>query len=139
MVDRDTIPRWTFGRSTLLGDAAHPMYPIGSNGASQAILDARVLAGCVRHHGDDMETALSRYEAVRVPATAAIVEANRGFGPELPMLLVEQRAPDGFDDIAAVISPDEIAKVTEGYRRTAGFSLTALARRASLLDEPFGP
>ena len=80
MVDRDPIPRWTFGRTTLLGDAAHPMYPIGSNGASQAILDARVLAGCVRHHGDDLDTALARYEAVRRPATAAIVEANRGLG-----------------------------------------------------------
>jgi 2-polyprenyl-6-methoxyphenol hydroxylase-like FAD-dependent oxidoreductase len=138
MVDRDPIPRWTFGRSTLLGDAAHPMYPIGSNGASQAILDARVLAGCVRHHGDDIDTALARYEAVRGPGTAAIVEANRGFGPELPMLLVEQRAPDGFDDIGSVITPEEIAEVTEGYRRTAGFSLAALARSASLLDDPFG-
>ncbi len=138
MVDRDPIPRWTFGRSTLLGDAAHPMYPIGSNGASQAILDARVLAGCVRRHGDDIDTALARYERVRGPATAAIVEANRGFGPELPMLLVEQRAPDGFEDIASVITPEEIAEVTEGYRRTAGFSLAALARSASLLDDPFG-
>jgi 2-polyprenyl-6-methoxyphenol hydroxylase-like FAD-dependent oxidoreductase len=139
MVDRDPVPRWTFGRSTLLGDAAHPMYPIGSNGASQAILDGRVLAGCVRHHGSDVETALARYESVRRPATAAIVEANRGFGPELPMLLVEQRAPDGFDDIASVITPEEIAEVTDGYRRTAGFSLAALAEGASLLDGPFEP
>ena len=138
MVDRDPVPRWTFGRTTLLGDAAHPMYPIGSNGASQAILDARVLAGCVRHHGDDLDAALARYEAVRGPATAAVVEANRGLGPELPMLLVEQRAPDGFDDIASVISPEEIAEVTEGYRRTAGFSLATLAQGASLLDQPFG-
>jgi len=137
MVDRDPIPRWTFGRSTLLGDAAHPMYPIGSNGASQAILDARVLAGCVRRHGPDVETALVRYEEIRRPATAAIVEANRGLGPELPMALVEQRAPDGFDDIATVISPEEISEVTEDYRRTAGFSLAALARGTSLLDEPF--
>ena len=138
MVDRDPVPRWTFGRTTLLGDAAHPMYPIGSNGASQAILDARVLAGCVRHHADDLDAALARYEAVRGPATAAVVEANRGLGPELPMLLVEQRAPDGFDDIASVISPEEIAEVTEGYRRTAGFSLATLAQGASLLDQPFG-
>jgi 5-methylphenazine-1-carboxylate 1-monooxygenase len=138
MVDRDPVPRWTFGHTTLLGDAAHPMYPIGSNGASQAILDARVLAGCVRHHGDDLDAALARYEAVRGPATAAVVEANRGLGPELPMLLVEQRAPDGFDDIASVISPEEIAEVTEGYRRTAGFSLATLAQGVSLLDRPFG-
>ncbi len=80
MVDRDPIPRWTFGRTTLLGDAAHPMYPIGSNGASQAILDARVLAGCVRHHGDDLDAALARYEAVRGPATAAVVRPTGASG-----------------------------------------------------------
>jgi 5-methylphenazine-1-carboxylate 1-monooxygenase len=139
MVDRDPLPRWTFGRSTLLGDAAHPMYPIGSNGASQAILDARVLAGCLRRHAADLDEALERYEQARRPATAAIVHANRGHGPELPMVLVEERAPEGFADIADVISPDEIARVTEEYRRTAGFSLTGLQRCASLLDEPYAP
>jgi 5-methylphenazine-1-carboxylate 1-monooxygenase len=92
----------------------------------------------VRQFGNDLDTALARYEAVRGPATAAVVEANRGFGPELPMLLVEQRAPDGFDDITSVITPEEIAEVTEGYRRTAGFSLATLAQGASLLDQPFG-
>ncbi len=137
MVDRDPLPRWTFGRATLLGDAAHPMYPIGSNGASQAILDASVLAGCVRRHADDVDEALARYEAVRRPATAAIVAANRGLGPEVPMKLVEERAPDGFDDIADVITEDEIAQVTEAYRRTAGFALAALQRGTSLLDEPY--
>jgi len=137
MVDRDPLPRWTFGRTTLLGDAAHPMYPIGSNGASQAILDARVLAGCVRRHLDDVDVALERYESARRPATAAIVRANRGLGPELPMKLVHERAPEGFSDIAAVISPEEIAQVTEEYRRTAGFALAALQRATSLLDEPY--
>jgi 2-polyprenyl-6-methoxyphenol hydroxylase-like FAD-dependent oxidoreductase len=136
MVDRDPVPRWTFGRTTLLGDAAHPMYPIGSNGASQAILDARVLAGCLRRQPDDVDDALARYEAVRRPATAAIVSANRGLGPEVPMKLVEERAPDGFDDIDEVISREEISRVTEGYRRTAGFALAAMARGVSLLDEP---
>lgn len=137
MVDRDPIPRWTFGRTTLLGDAAHPMYPIGSNGASQAILDARVLAGCLRRHGDDVDEALRRYEETRRPATAAIVQANRGLGPELPMQLVEQRAPDGFADIADVITREEIAEVTERYRSTAGFSLTALQRGLSLVEDPY--
>ena len=139
MIDRDPLPRWTFGRTTLLGDAAHPMYPIGSNGASQAILDARVLAGCLRRHPDDVDEALARYEAARRPATAAIVEANRGLGPELPMKLVEERAPDGFDDFATIISPGEIATVTEAYRRTAGFALAALQRGSSLLDDPYEP
>ena len=137
MVDREPIPQWTFGRSTLMGDAAHPMYPIGSNGASQAILDARVLAGCLRRHGDNVDEALSRYEATRRPATAAIVQANRGLGPELPMQLVEERAPDGFADIADVITPEEIAEVTERYRTTAGFSLAALQRGTSLVEDPY--
>jgi 2-polyprenyl-6-methoxyphenol hydroxylase-like FAD-dependent oxidoreductase len=137
MVDRDPLPRWTFGRTTLLGDAAHPMYPIGSNGASQAILDARVLAGCFRRHPEDVDLALARYESTRRPATAAIVRANRGLGPELPMKLVHDRAPEGFSDVATVISPEEIARVTEDYRRTAGFALAALQRGPSLLDDPY--
>jgi 5-methylphenazine-1-carboxylate 1-monooxygenase len=137
MVDREPLPRWTFGRTTLLGDAAHPMYPIGSNGASQAILDARVLAGCVRRHGDDIDAALHHYEETRRPATSAIVQANRGLGPELPMKIVEERAPDGFADIADVITSDEIADVTEAYRSTAGFSLAALQRGTSLVEEPY--
>lgn len=137
MVDRDPVERWSFGRTTLLGDAAHPMYPIGSNGASQAILDARVLAGCLRAHPDDVVVALLKYDADRRPATAAVVIANRGMGPELPMQLVEERAPDGFVDIGEVISPDEIAAATEAYRRTAGFALAALAEGDSLLDRPY--
>ncbi len=137
MVDREPIPQWTFGLSTLLGDAAHPMYPIGSNGASQAILDARVLAGCIRRHAPDLDEALARYEHARRPATAAIVAANRSLGPERPMLLVEERAPDGFDEISAVITPEEIAAVTEVYRRVAGFAMSDLQRGVSLLDEPY--
>jgi 5-methylphenazine-1-carboxylate 1-monooxygenase len=125
MVDRDPVSRWTFGRSTLLGDSAHPMYPIGSNGASQAILDARVLAGCLRD-ADTVEGGLERYERERLPSTSAIVEANRGLGPEVPMQLVHERAPEGFDDIDAVITRAEIDEVTTGYRRTAGFALSAL-------------
>lgn len=137
MVDRDPVDRWSFGRTTLLGDAAHPMYPIGSNGASQAILDARVLTACLRSFPDDPVRALDRYDEERRPATGAIVLANRGFGPELPMKLVEERAPDGFADIAEVITPAEIAEVTEGYRRTAGFALAALADGISLADRTY--
>jgi 2-polyprenyl-6-methoxyphenol hydroxylase-like FAD-dependent oxidoreductase len=135
MVDRDPVARWTYGRSTLLGDAAHPMYPIGSNGASQAILDARVLAGCVRADVD-VRAALERFERLRLPTTGAIVEANRGLGPEVPMQLVHERAPDGFADIGSVITRDEIDEVTEAYRRTAGFALSALrADPRSLVDQ----
>jgi 2-polyprenyl-6-methoxyphenol hydroxylase-like FAD-dependent oxidoreductase len=136
MVDRDPVPRWTFGRSTLLGDAAHPMYPIGSNGASQAILDARVLGACVRTLGD-LSVALERYEQLRLPATSAIVQANRGLGPEVPMQLVHERAPKGFEDVDDVITPAEIEAATEAYRRTAGFALSALLDDPrSLVDQP---
>lgn len=137
MVDRDPVERWSFDRVTLLGDAAHPMYPIGSNGASQAILDARVLAGCLRACPDDPCEALRRYDAIRRPATAAIVLANRGMGPELPMQLVEERAPDGFERLDDVITADEIAAVTEGYRQTAGFALAELSDGTSLADRPY--
>jgi 2-polyprenyl-6-methoxyphenol hydroxylase-like FAD-dependent oxidoreductase len=134
MVDRDPVERWSFGRSTLLGDAAHPMYPIGSNGASQAILDARTLTGCLLSYEDDVDAALRRYDEVRRPATSAIVLANRGLGPELPMQLVEERAPGGFDLLSDVITADEILAVTDGYRKMAGFSLQQLHDRPSLAD-----
>ncbi len=134
MVDRDPLDRWTEGRVTLIGDAAHPMYPIGSNGASQGILDARVLAGCIRTHRNDLLRALEIYEAHRRPPTSAIVLANRGLGPEMPMRLVQERAPEGFDNINDVITPEEILEVTDGYRRTAGFALEALASGKSLID-----
>ena len=134
MVDRDPLDYWTEGRVTLIGDAVHPMYPIGSNGASQGILDARVLSGCIRSHRNDPDRALAIYEAHRRPATSAIVLANRGLGPEMPMRLVHERAPEGFDHIDDVISPEEILEVTDGYRRTAGFALEALSSGVSLID-----
>lgn len=134
MVDRDPVDRWSFGRTTLLGDAAHPMYPIGSNGASQAILDARTLTGCLLSYRDDVALALQRYDEVRRPATSAIVIANRGLGPELPMQLVEARAPDGFAQLSDVITAEEILEVTDGYRRMAGFSLQQLEERPSLAE-----
>jgi 5-methylphenazine-1-carboxylate 1-monooxygenase len=137
MVDRDPVERWSFGRTTLLGDAAHPMYPIGSNGASQAILDARTLTGCLLSYPDDTERALLRYDEIRRPATSAIVLANRGLGPELPMQLVEERAPDGFEQLSDVITPDEILDVTDGYRKMAGFSLQQLHDRPSLAEMPY--
>jgi 5-methylphenazine-1-carboxylate 1-monooxygenase len=119
-VDRDPLERWTFGRVTLLGDAAHPMYPMGSNGASQAILDAKALAQALARHGD-VDRALAAYEAARRPATAEIVLANRRQGPSEIQAIVEQRAPNGFDNIESVLSAAERAAIAESYRRTAGF------------------
>jgi 2-polyprenyl-6-methoxyphenol hydroxylase-like FAD-dependent oxidoreductase len=120
MVDREPLPRWTFGRMTLLGDAAHPMYPIGSNGASQAILDARALAGATMRHGPTPE-ALSAYETERRPKTSGIVLANRRNGPEQVMQIVEERAPDGFTELSAIISHDELAGIASTYKKLAGF------------------
>jgi 5-methylphenazine-1-carboxylate 1-monooxygenase len=134
MVDRDPLPQWSFGPVTLLGDAAHPMYPIGSNGASQAILDARALTGCLRSHPDDPEKALIAYDEARRPATAQIVLANRGQGPEEAMQLVHDRAPDGFDDLSDVISDEELTEIAERYKRIAGFAIAELNTRPSLAD-----
>jgi 2-polyprenyl-6-methoxyphenol hydroxylase-like FAD-dependent oxidoreductase len=128
MVDRDPLPRWTFDRVTLLGDAAHPMYPIGSNGASQAIIDARVLTREFLKHGLT-PAALEAYEAERREATARIVLANRGNGPEQVMQLVEQRAPDGFKRIDDVLSREELEGTAAAYKRTAGFDVEGLNTR----------
>ena len=132
MVDRDPLPRWSHGRLTLLGDAAHPMYPIGSNGASQAVLDGRVLARAVREDGAT-PAALAAYEAERNPATARIVQANRGNGPEQVMQLVEQRAPEGFTAIGDVLSAEELEGAAAAYKRLAGFDRDALHARPPIL------
>jgi 2-polyprenyl-6-methoxyphenol hydroxylase-like FAD-dependent oxidoreductase len=121
MCDRDPLPRWSFSRATLLGDAAHPMYPVGSNGASQAILDAAALA---RHlaGGGDVAEALAAYDAERRPMTAEIVLNNRRGGPEGVIDLLEQRAPDGFTDVDAVASYAEREAIVRGYASMAGFA-----------------
>jgi 2-polyprenyl-6-methoxyphenol hydroxylase-like FAD-dependent oxidoreductase len=127
LVDRDPLPRWSYGRMTLLGDAAHPMYPIGSNGASQAILDAEALANALAASGD-VVAALAHYEADRRPPTAAITLANRKNGPEQVMQLAEERAPHGFEHIHQVISPQELAEIAARYKQTAGFNLEQVNR-----------
>ena len=126
MVDRDPLPRWTFGRVTLLGDAAHPMYPIGSNGASQAILDARALTNALITSPDDVPSALQVYESVRREATANIVLTNRRNGPEQVMQLAEERAPNGFQHIEDVISRAELEAIAQRYKQVAGFDKAAL-------------
>ncbi|MGC5014890.1 flavin-dependent oxidoreductase [Streptosporangium sp. DT93] len=125
MVDRDPLPYWTAGNVTLLGDAAHAMYPIGSNGASQAIIDARVLASFLAR-GD-----LAGYEADRRPATTALQLSNREMGPEVVMKLAHDRAPGGFDDVENVIPFAERAEIAASYKRTAGFDPVALNERPS--------
>jgi 2-polyprenyl-6-methoxyphenol hydroxylase-like FAD-dependent oxidoreductase len=132
MVDRDPLARWTEGRVTLLGDAAHPMYPIGSNGASQAILDARVLARSILDRGETPE-ALAAYEAERSPATAKIVELNRRNGPDQVLQIVEERAPGGFERIDDVMPKAEREAIAAGYKQTAGFDRDALNARPPII------
>ncbi|ETX13616.1 Salicylate 1-monooxygenase [Roseivivax halodurans JCM 10272] len=121
MADRDPLPRWTFGRVTLLGDAAHPMYPVGSNGASQAILDARCLADAMAR-AEHPRAALWAYEKDRLPKTADVVRQNRVGGPERVIDEVEKRAPAGFFDVNAVLGLEERRAIVGGYAATAGFS-----------------
>jgi 2-polyprenyl-6-methoxyphenol hydroxylase-like FAD-dependent oxidoreductase len=130
MIDRDPLPHWGSGRVSLLGDAAHPMYPIGSNGASQAIIDARVLAHELARHADPAH-ALATYEQLRRPTTSAIVHANRRHGPEEVMTIVEQRAPRGFARVDDVLAPDELRTIVARYSHTAGFDVDELNARAS--------
>jgi 2-polyprenyl-6-methoxyphenol hydroxylase-like FAD-dependent oxidoreductase len=120
LCDRDPLPRWSHGRVTLLGDAAHPMYPVGSNGASQAILDARCLADRLVSADNGMH-ALWAYEQERLPMTAQIVRMNRKGGPEGVIDAVETLAPDGFDKIDDVLSYDQRLAIVRGYASTAGF------------------
>ncbi|PPJ17714.1 flavin-dependent oxidoreductase [Nocardia nova] len=131
MVDRDPLDRWTYGRTTLLGDAAHPMYPNGSNGASQAILDARTLAFHLAT-ARTADEALAAYEQDRRPATTALVHSNRKQGPEQVMVLAHERAPKGFTHIHDVISPEELAAIATGYKKAAGFHPDTLNTRPSL-------
>lgn len=121
MCDRDPLPRWSHGRITLLGDAAHPMYPVGSNGASQAILDARCLADrlCSAEHAPH---ALWMYEQERLPVTAQIVRMNRKGGPEGVIDAVEALAPEGFNRIEDVLSFEQRKAIVGGYASTAGFA-----------------
>lgn len=140
MVDRDPVPHWTFGHITLLGDAAHPMYPRGSNGASQAILDAATLSTCLSKQrnaaagGDWIGRALTSYEELRIPPCSAIVLSNRKLGPEEVLQIVEERAPDGFDKLDDVVSKEELAAIVDAYSKLAGFDKERLDRRKEELE-----
>lgn len=129
MVDQDPLPRWSFGRVSLLGDAAHPMVPRGSNGAGQAIVDARALADCLCATEDPV-AALRAYEKIRLEATANVVRTNRTNPPDAILREVFLRTGDRpFDDIDAVISRDELAAISDSYKRVAGYDHDTLAAR----------
>lgn len=132
MVDRDPLERWTDGRVSLLGDAAHVMYPVGSNGASQAIVDARKLGRAFLDHGVGPD-ALEAYEAEIRPATTRMILTNRSAGPDHIMQIVEERCGGRFDDISDVMSRQELADFAAGYKKTAGFAIDDLNASPSII------
>jgi len=129
MVDKDPIDKWTFGRVTLAGDAAHPMYPRGSNGAAQAAIDARTLADFLRSSPDPRD-ALKAYEAARSGPAAKVVRTNREHPPDFINIKVEELVGDKpFDDLDKYITQDELRALSESYKRIAGFALTDVGSR----------
>ncbi len=131
MVDKDPIARWTFGRVTLAGDAAHPMYPRGSNGAAQAAIDARTLADLLHSHTDP-RAALNAYEAARAEPAAKVVRTNREHPPDFINIKVEELVGDKpFDDLDKFITQAELRALSENYKRIAGFALSDVAPRRS--------
>lgn len=132
MVDKDPVPQWTFGRVTLLGDAAHPMYPRGSNGSAQALVDARTLADELAHTpvGGDCVHALHRYEAVRRPLTTQVVLTNRSTPPDFINIKVDELTQgQPFRHIDDVISQAELRQISDDYKKIAGFSLDSMASK----------
>lgn len=128
MVDKDPLERWTFDRVTLAGDAAHPMYPRGSNGSAQGLIDARVLAEKLAG-GDDPLVAMKAYEAERVGPTGQVVRTNRSSPPDIINIRVEELTGDRpFEDLDHHISQDELRQLSEQYKRIAGFSATDVAK-----------
>jgi 5-methylphenazine-1-carboxylate 1-monooxygenase len=130
LVDRDPLPAWTLGRVTLVGDAAHPMHPTGSQAGSQAVIDARALIGALLGTSDLAE-ALKRYDAERRPAMNDIVLRNRNFGPESAMQLVEERAPGGFERVEDVIAREELAAIAASFSAAAGLDVATVNGRQS--------
>jgi 2-polyprenyl-6-methoxyphenol hydroxylase-like FAD-dependent oxidoreductase len=128
MVDKDPIPRWTFGRVTLAGDAAHPMYPRGSNGGAQAVIDARTLADCLAKASDPRD-ALKAYEAARAEPAANVVRTNRAQPPDFINIKVEELVGDRpFENLDDYITQDELRALSDNYKRVAGFALSDVGR-----------
>jgi 2-polyprenyl-6-methoxyphenol hydroxylase-like FAD-dependent oxidoreductase len=122
MVDKDPVDRWTFGRVTLAGDAAHPMYPRGSNGAAQGAIDARTLADCLARE-NDTAAALVAYDAARVAVANKVVLTNRSNPPDFINIKVEELVGDKpFDNLDKYITQDELRALSDNYKAIAGFA-----------------
>ena len=129
MIDRDPVPTWRDGPVALLGDAAHPMYPTGSNGGSQAIVDTRILGACMVEHGVT-PAALAAYDSRLCGPISQLILRNRGAGPFGLLNLVDERCGGTFDDIDAVIPPREREAFMAAYKAAAGFAMESLNKAA---------
>ena len=132
LVDRDPVSAWSFGRVTLIGDAAHPMQPIGGQAGSQAIIDARALTSALLATGDPV-AALRHYDEQRRPVMNDIILRNRNFGPEAAMQLVEERAPNGFTRIEDVILSQELGSIVNSFSVAAGLDVETVNGRPSFV------
>jgi 2-polyprenyl-6-methoxyphenol hydroxylase-like FAD-dependent oxidoreductase len=129
MVDKDPVDRWTFDRVTFAGDAAHPMYPRGSNGSAQALIDIRTLADILARQ-PEARAAFVEYEAARRDATAQVVRTNRASPPDLINIRVEELTGDKpFENLDSLITQDELRAISENYKKVAGFGLTDVVAR----------
>jgi 2-polyprenyl-6-methoxyphenol hydroxylase-like FAD-dependent oxidoreductase len=138
LADRDPVQAWTFGRVTLLGDAAHPMHPSGSQAGSQAVIDARALTSALLAATDPRD-ALERYDRERRPVMNDIVLRNRRLGPEAAMQLAEERAPHGFTQIDDVVTPQEIEAIAASFAAAAGLDVETVNTRPSYVPAARGP
>jgi len=137
-VDRDPIPRWSFGRVTLIGDAAHPMQPVGAQAGSQAVVDGRVLAAALMATRDPVE-ALTRYQDERIAAMNDMIVRNRNLGLESILQTAEERAPQGFTHIHDVLSQHELEHTAISFKRAAGFDVETVNSRESFVERPSSP
>jgi 2-polyprenyl-6-methoxyphenol hydroxylase-like FAD-dependent oxidoreductase len=138
MVDRDPLPYWTANRVTLVGDAAHPMYPRGGNGAGQGILDVRALAKAIAATPDHLDTAFKAYEAERLGAANNVVLANRSTPPDVILQVVHERSGGKpFGNIDDLISREELAAITDNYKKVAGFDKATLSAKDDRVPHRF--
>jgi 2-polyprenyl-6-methoxyphenol hydroxylase-like FAD-dependent oxidoreductase len=134
-VDRDPIPRWSFGRVTLIGDAAHPMQPVGAQAGSQAVVDGRVLAAALLADRDPV-AALQHYQDQRIAAMNDVIIRNRNLGLEAVLQMAEERAPGGFASIADVLTRDELETTALSFKKAAGLDVDTVNARDSVVELP---
>lgn len=125
MIDRDPVDTWQDGPVVLLGDAAHAMYPTGSNGASQAIIDARTLGAAMLEHGAD-QAALAAYDEKLCGPISEVILRNRSAGPFGLLNMVDERCGGVFEDIDDVIAPEDRSAFMARYKAAAGFAVEQL-------------